>query len=245
MFNPNKVGGPGPLRFFFLILFSLQAAAGHELWENLPATLPIDILEKDFVEYREFPAEIMAPLAGKMFIDGKKITGKKRHPLQKKIFREKSLVYLPDNKPIVIDKVNSGKEVWTYPESTRLVHYISLKTNPEQAFELRLLEKEKDETWSMGLYHLEDQKWVLQRYTGFKPRSPFKVQGHTVKMTHIRLRTCKACHAATSTAAYQYNQDAWPKFMGPCGFVPGHNSLDKSWEEKFQQKRNFYPFKRD
>lgn len=184
MHTPLSVRASGLILCVFLLAAFESEASKKDLHFHLERELPGDILEKEFLEIKEYvdrdptdpllwkpgliPAHppqpkifVYPPLGDHFEINGKKIKTQDRKELFK-FFKEKTLVGVPvpqtdqEEERIQTTYNEDHRTVWIYPPGTQVAHLIELRTKPAQAFELRIVKKLTDGTWGFGVYAPRD-----------------------------------------------------------------------------------------
>lgn len=224
--------------FFFTQISFAQISAG------MTKTLPGDHLEQtNYIEFHNFRDKPRAPIAAAIKIDGQPVRS-----IQEifHYFSEEVGAWLPEGKVIKSSTDSEGREVWSYPIGTRVIHYLTLNDAEKTSFELRMMERVEEGRWAFGVYHLKEGEFKLQDYKGLLAKE-FELdhregKKYKVSLKHIPLHVCQNCHSNTTSAPYQYNsrQD-----VGPCEFTPANPKVQTDWVKKFLKVRGYNPIQKN
>ncbi len=228
----------------FLFALAIFNSASAQISEGMTKTLPADHLEKThYLEFENFRDRPRAPVAA-----GIKINGQPVRSIEEifHYFSEIVGAWLPEGQTIKSSTDTEGREVWSYPIGTRVIHYLTLNDKEKTPFELRMIERVKEGRWAFGVYHLKNNEFQLQNYQGLLNKD-FELDhtdgnSYQVSLKHIPLQVCQNCHRNTTSAPYQYrsNQD-----VGPCEFTPANPKVKNEWVKKFLTERGYHPVQKN
>lgn len=209
---------------------------------------------------------VLPPVAAAIEVDGQAVK-QDAWDLLDLLFQQHSYAVIPEDAEIRESRDEKKRMHWDYPVGTLVAHEIFLRTKPVQLYELRLVWKAENESWVYATYSptLEQasvdirRPLTLNRYTSDRdnrieypllnfPFWPHEEPGIQTKMKiqRINLKSCQACHFATSPSSYQYGsipKEAIP-VTGPCGFTPSNPFVRSDWVPRFKRVFGYHPIVR-
>lgn len=202
---------------------------------GLPAELPADYADREgFVFYDGIPGMEAIVANG-----SPKFVPEDARPSE--VFSDAEAALLPPGERIRRRTNGAGQEFWDYPVGTRVIHVFHVNTSPRTLFELRLVQKFPDGTWSFGAYEPDaDGRLRLRRrmervvFDADVPRGRVRVD-----MNRLHPESCRLCHALHSPNNYQYRDEA---HTGPCGFGPANPRLMTRWAPAYERRHGYRPF---
>ena len=227
------------MRTFIINWVFLLATPG---WANPPEQLPaLPLNHQGAVEFPAIAGGGRAPIAATVMANGVRVP----HTDPSAFFGEKLWAYLPPQARIQIKSSTRNQPLWDYPVGTALFHEIRLHARSGTLpFELRMVRKEADASWSFTTYVPAPQGWqALDSEQTMLPQESLTYEHPSQGQVHldwrrIHPRNCRNCHSM------RVDQEQFPTLdsVGPCGFTPLNPALTASWAKEFEKLRGHSPF---
>jgi hypothetical protein len=234
-----------------LTLVPSSHAAPPALSAGLPLQIPADWVEREaLVPFTQEPDGAQAPLGVRILVNGKPVLDRSQLA---ELFEEDFQASLPKNTSILVTLNSDGKEVWHYPVGTRLAHRVRWNSPHKPIYELRIAERLASGAWALGVYapsepsaEVQPSTLQLSQYSGTQPLKVRFESAQTrkpleVSLERIPLHSCRNCHNATSSSAYQFER---PEDAGPCGFGPGNRAIRGAWAQRWAAQTGLPAFSR-